>query len=353
VARHFVDFVESPGRYVGMDIEKPNMDWCEENLSATNPAFNFFHQDVHNGMYNPQGKYRASEYRFPFEDRSFDLIFLTSVFTHLVPEDAQNYLREISRLLKPDGVCFCTWFLLGHDIKVKYMGPHSKETRVGFGFRYVLEMLEEGGLTLLQEPVLGGWRGQKPPFRNKNAGGQDILLLGRSTEETRLPPRYRAPDLPVSPPSELEESTGSIRMFDPTSNSIILQEGEEERMFGVPVQAELRINRQETDSALLRPGREANIWFDKTMIARSVYVTDPPQQRGRRMRKISGTLEALDHERGLITLIIGNNVRTFDFNPESLDVRSGENQLNIGDLRLGQSVTLEQVDGKDFIYSMG
>jgi SAM-dependent methyltransferase len=355
VARHFVDFIEPPGRYVGVDIEKPNMDWCEENISAANPAFNFFHQDVHNGMYNPSGQYKASEYRFPFEDDTFDLIFLTSVFTHLVPEDVQNYLSEISRLLKPDGVCFSTWFLLGHDAGVKYMNAHSKEGRVGFGFRYLLEMIEDSGLTLAQEPALGRWRGQKPPFQNKHAGGQDILLLRPQAGAESLQPRYRATNLPGASPSELEEITGTIQMFDPASNSLTVRDGDEDKVIGVPEEAELKINGQRTDSALLRPGQEVTVRVTRGehATASSVHVTDHPFKSGKRMRKMAGTLEALDQERGLITLIVGNRVRTFEFDFQNTEVLSGDEQLSVEDLRLGQGVAVEKVGGREFIYFIG
>jgi ubiquinone/menaquinone biosynthesis C-methylase UbiE len=39
-------------------------------------------------------------------------VFLTSIFTHLVPRDARNYLREIQRVLEPGGRCFNTFALL-------------------------------------------------------------------------------------------------------------------------------------------------------------------------------------------------------------------------------------------------
>ena len=49
---------------------------------------------------------------FPCADNSFDLVFLTSVFTHMFAGDVENYLSEISRVLKPGGKCLITWFLL-------------------------------------------------------------------------------------------------------------------------------------------------------------------------------------------------------------------------------------------------
>lgn len=361
VARHFVDFIEPPGRYVGMDIEKPNMDWCEENIAAANPAFNFFHQDVYNGLYNPRGKSKASEYRFPFKDGSFDMVFLTSIFTHLVPEDAQNYLSEISRLLKPDGVCFCTWFLLGHDLNVKYMGPHSKETRVGYGFRYILEMLEESGLTLVEDPVLGLWHGREDAEQDRNpVGNQDLLLLRPVQNEAgSLTSRYSAPTLPEDQSSNLEEANGTVKLFDPVSSSLTIQNKEEEKTFGVPAEAELRINGQSTDSALLRQGQEAHVQFVRdqqtgVLLAQAVHVTDKPRKLDEQMPRASttGTLEALNRERDLITIIVANSTKTFEFDLRSVEVYSGNEQINMDDLRIGQGVAVEQVNGKRTIHSL-
>ena len=76
MARHFVDYLQPPGRYVGMDIQKSFIDWCNENLASENSAFEFHHQDIFNGGYNPEGTTLASEYRFPFGDGSFDAIVL-------------------------------------------------------------------------------------------------------------------------------------------------------------------------------------------------------------------------------------------------------------------------------------
>jgi SAM-dependent methyltransferase len=330
-------------------VEKPNVDWCEKHISTVNPAFSFIHQDVYNGMYNPKGGYKTSEYSFPFEDGSFDLIFLTSVFTHLVPEDTLNYLREISRLLKPGGTCFCTWFLLGHDVGVKYMGPHSKEARVGYGFRHCLEMLEEAGMTFVQAPMLGRWHGELSPSQDQNIGNQDLLLLGCGSDgQVSLLSRYKAPDLPGGDPSELEEVEGNIQLFDPVSSNLTIQEGEETKTFGLPAEAELRMNGQSTDSALLRTGQKATVWFvhegqTTTGVARAVHTTDRP-----RMQRVFGTIEAIDREHGLITLIVANNVRTFQFDPRSVRVHSGGEQMGAEELRVGQGISIQQVpDVKD------
>ena len=45
------------------------------------------------------------------------MIFLSSVFTHMLPDAVEHYVFEISRLLKPDGVCVASYFLLNDQTR--------------------------------------------------------------------------------------------------------------------------------------------------------------------------------------------------------------------------------------------
>lgn len=121
------------GTYDGLDIVKPSIDWCQKAYSAR-PNFYFHFSNVYNKMYNPKGIILANEYHFPFEDNSFDFVFLTSVFTHMLPPDMENYLAEISRVLCANGTCFITFFLLTED-SVKLIEDEASD----FSFRYDLQ----------------------------------------------------------------------------------------------------------------------------------------------------------------------------------------------------------------------
>jgi SAM-dependent methyltransferase len=99
------------GQYFGFDIVKDFITWLSNTVSKSHDNFHFFHSDVWNSSYNPKGKIAASKYRFPLPSNYFDIIFLGSVFTHMLPEDLENYLTEITRCLKPNGICFITYFL--------------------------------------------------------------------------------------------------------------------------------------------------------------------------------------------------------------------------------------------------
>jgi len=103
------------GSYEGFDVVDAGIDWCRKQITARYPRFRFQAADLHHDLYNPSGRFRASEYRFPYDDRSFDFVFATSVATHLLAPDLENYLREISRVSRPGGRSLVTFFLLSDE----------------------------------------------------------------------------------------------------------------------------------------------------------------------------------------------------------------------------------------------
>ena len=103
-------YLNEQGSYEGFDIVAEGIDWCTKKITPKYPRFSFHLADVYSQKYNPEGTFSASEYPFPFKDESFDLVFLTSVFTHMLPPDVENYMKEISRVLKRNGSCLITFF---------------------------------------------------------------------------------------------------------------------------------------------------------------------------------------------------------------------------------------------------
>jgi SAM-dependent methyltransferase len=110
-------YLSAEGSYEGVDIVPEGIAWCSNNISPRFPRFRFSLADVHNKEYRTDGQTAGSDYRFHFRDADFDFVFLTSVFTHMLPSEVENYLSEVSRLLKPGGRCFITWYLLNDEAK--------------------------------------------------------------------------------------------------------------------------------------------------------------------------------------------------------------------------------------------
>jgi SAM-dependent methyltransferase len=181
------------GRYEGIDVVRRGIEWCEREITPRFPNFHFQVADLYNRHYNPVGRVSASEYRFPFEDRSFDFVVLTSVFTHLLPPARDNYISEIARVLRPTGRCFATFFLLddkatrsvqeGRDsVNFRFQRPgywtnnqRIPEAAVAYGEVDVREEFESNGLQLALVRY-GRWSG-----RDDGVGFQDIVVAAQTS----------------------------------------------------------------------------------------------------------------------------------------------------------------------------
>jgi len=186
----FIKFLNDDGSYYGLEILSEAVDSCKTNIAAKYPNFHFIKSNVYNKYYNPDGKIKANQYRFPFDDNSFDLVFLVSVFTHMMPDDVKHYLGEISRILKPKSKCFITYFLLDDDsitwiqsnksdqknFKFKNdiyrsVDEENPESLISYDTSWIRKKYNESGLTLMSPIHYGSWAG-----KGKTDFPQDIIL---------------------------------------------------------------------------------------------------------------------------------------------------------------------------------
>jgi SAM-dependent methyltransferase len=114
------------GSYDGIDIVLDAVDWCKANITTRHPNFRFHHYDIHNEFYNPTGKGTVATTPLPFADDTFDIVFLSSVMTHLNTEDVLAYLPEIRRVLKPGGRLWATWFVVDAGMDDAVLDGRSK-----------------------------------------------------------------------------------------------------------------------------------------------------------------------------------------------------------------------------------
>lgn len=113
-----IGLVQPPGYYEGLDIMPAQIAFAQREIQQRYPHMRFAHADIYNGTYNPSGAYAAESFRFPFEESAFDIAYAASVFTHMLPNDAANYLKQTHRVLRPGGCCLYSFFLLD-----RYNGP--------------------------------------------------------------------------------------------------------------------------------------------------------------------------------------------------------------------------------------
>ena len=169
-------YLSPEGRYEGFDIVPAGIRWCRNNISRRYPNFTFRLADLDNDLYN-DGDIRAESFRFPYGDASFDFVFLTSVFTHLLPAEVDNYLSQISRVLRPGGRCLATFFVLNeatrHTMQAGHTGirfPHHKghyslmsqqvqSANVAYEEAYLRQLLAKNGLRPVHW-LYGRWAGR-------------------------------------------------------------------------------------------------------------------------------------------------------------------------------------------------
>lgn len=122
-------YLSPEGSYEGFDCVRAGVEWCQQNITTRCPNFRFQHVDVYAPGYNPAGHIKPIDFRFPFDDDSFDFVTLGSVFTHMQYGDMQHYLAEVSRVLKPTGRCLITYFLWPMEtpaIGFPFPHPHGR-----------------------------------------------------------------------------------------------------------------------------------------------------------------------------------------------------------------------------------
>ncbi len=187
-------YLDRQGAYWGFDITPVGIAWCQAQISSRFPNFHFQWVDVYNSFYNPMGTIQPQDYRFPFTDATFDFIFLTSVFTHLLSDEMANYLAEVARTLKPGGRCLITYFLRNPEAIALMVSGQSKfqfnhaiddrcwavdatnlEAAVAYDENYIRQLYQHNGLILVEPIHYGSWCG-----RPATASFQDIAIATRA-----------------------------------------------------------------------------------------------------------------------------------------------------------------------------
>jgi SAM-dependent methyltransferase len=143
-------------QYIGFDVIRENVEWCEQTIVPLSTSrFEFHYLNVFSSAYNTAGEIKGTDVVFPVLDRTVDFAFAGSVFTHLLQEDAEHYLREVRRALAPDGI-FLPSIHTDPSPGSRYSG---KENRIDVDSDYFVELAQAAGLRLVER--LGALCGQE------------------------------------------------------------------------------------------------------------------------------------------------------------------------------------------------
>lgn len=188
IALPLTRIINAQGSYDGIEIVRRGVRWCQTQITPRHPNFRFHHADIANRTYNRRGRIDAVNYRYPFPEHSFDVVLLTSVFTHLLPPTTAHYLAEIGRVLVPGGRLLATFYLLNetsvalldqgrsqvpfpHEMDgAQVMDADAPENAVAMPEAWVREQLEALGMPVT-DIQYGSWCERPNPLSH-----QDIVI---------------------------------------------------------------------------------------------------------------------------------------------------------------------------------
>ena len=201
IATALTRYLRRSAMYRGFDVSNDSIQWCRRNISKKFPHFKFQAVELYNGQYHPDGALPAETFKFPYKDRTFDFVILVSVFTHMRPKEVENYVSEISRVLKNGGRCFISFFLLNEESRnlleagksdVAFRFPFEgclvkslkhPEFAIAYDQEQVRDMFKKNGLTFKNLPLYGSWCG-----RDLYVGYQDIVIADKKAKKPAVKP---------------------------------------------------------------------------------------------------------------------------------------------------------------------
>jgi SAM-dependent methyltransferase len=193
--------LSADGRYEGFEICRNKVDFLESTFQRAYPNFRFKWANIRNTYYNPGGEIEPPDYIFPYPDETFDSVIAASIFTHMLPDSTSHYFHEAARVLRPNGRCLFSFFLLdnyrpgqprplgfarpifnfdnsyaNYGEEFATVAPENSEQMTAYRQSLLSRFAEEAGLRFAQAPVPGLWSGSTATW----VGAQDLLVLLKS-----------------------------------------------------------------------------------------------------------------------------------------------------------------------------
>lgn len=215
VAAALTKYLSPTAAYEGFDAAKKPVEWCQQQITPRFPNFRFRSTDTFSQRYNPTGGADASRLLFPYDDDTFDFAFAGSVYTHMLPKEAANYMSETARVLKPGGIAFTTFCLFDETtlpaVRAGLTTPSLVYRYGEFQVRtlddpahfiaqpesYVRDLCSKNGLSIIEPIRRGTWAGITPvteSLESYHLGGspshgssQDAVIASKGVASPKLP----------------------------------------------------------------------------------------------------------------------------------------------------------------------
>ena len=142
------------GSYTGIDTDLDAINWSKRWIQKKHTNYSFIHVEAHNALYNPTASHRPN---LPVSDNTFDVIFLNSVFSHMLSDDVSFYLNQLNQGLKSGGIIYLTAFIEedvpevmenppGYLNKVSTLPLH----RVRYNKKFFLDLMAKSGYKVVE-----------------------------------------------------------------------------------------------------------------------------------------------------------------------------------------------------------
>ena len=194
-AFQLLDIIGPQGRYLGIDVQRESIVWCQQNITRLHPNFEFVHFNAYHELHNPLSTKKTMDFQIPLPDRSVDRVAAGSVLTHIFEDEITYYMKEIARTLRPGGLAYLTFFLYTEEAvaasrrdnltpyNLRFEHPYGPGCyindlayptgAVAYTAEAMQRMIDGSGLKLARPYLKGLWSGLYPDGDD----GQDVAVL--------------------------------------------------------------------------------------------------------------------------------------------------------------------------------
>jgi len=175
------------GHYYGFDTDKNRLNGLKE-VFEKRPKFTFTHADIFHSYYNKEGTIPPVEFTYPYGDKTFDLIYYNSIFSHMKLAVIEHSLKEAARCLGDRGQIYASFYILDKNAEPNFKPddsfthpfdegftatPEKPEGLVAYPKETILKLFEKVGLTPAKY-IPGFWKMKRT---SRDQHGQDIFIL--------------------------------------------------------------------------------------------------------------------------------------------------------------------------------
>ena len=134
-----------------MYADEEDIEWCQQNIIDPRFTFQYFNlQSAYQHWDQHAGSVSAAEFTFPYANDQFNAVLLSSVFTHMAPEEVSQYLKELRRIVRHGGKLLLSVFFSDRgfyvDQEVNFFYPPEEFFAMAENAGFTAQLLTAEGI---------------------------------------------------------------------------------------------------------------------------------------------------------------------------------------------------------------